>query len=87
MSGLVASALATLAFLPQVVRTCRTRSADDFSLATLFMLEAGGSLWILYGVWRDAPAIWHGNGVTLVLVGLILRVKVENVLSCNKITA
>ncbi len=82
--GLVASTLATLAFLPQVVKTWRTRSAQDFSLLTLFLLEAGVSLWIFYGVWRGAPAIWLGNGVTLVLVGFILTVKMENVLLHDK---
>ena len=79
--------LATLAFLPQVVKTWRTRSADDFSLATLLMLEAGVGLWIFYGVWREAPAIWLGNGVTLVLVGFILWVKTENILFPDKIAA
>ena len=76
--GLVASMLATLAFLPQVVKTWQTRSANDFSLPTLLMLEAGTVLWICYGVWRAAPAIWLGNGVTLALVGFILLVKVQN---------
>jgi MtN3 and saliva related transmembrane protein len=78
--GLVASSLATFAFLPQVVKTWRTRSAHDFSLATLLMLEAGVGLWILYGVLRDAPAIWLGNGVTFVLAGYILSVKFRSVL-------
>lgn len=85
--GLVASTLATLAFLPQVVKTWRTRSAADFSLATLLMLEAGVSLWIFYGLWRDAPAIWLGNGITFVLVGFILRVKTENILSISRTVA
>ena len=85
--GLVASTLATLAFLPQVVRTWRSRSADYFSLATLLMLEAGVCLWIFYGVWREAPAIWLGTGVTLALVGCILWVKTENILFPNKIAA
>jgi MtN3 and saliva related transmembrane protein len=78
--GLVASSLATLAFLPQVVKTWRSRSATDFSLPTLLMLEAGVGLWIYYGVLRDAPAIWLGNGVTLALCGFILKVKIENML-------
>ncbi len=82
--GLVASTLATLAFLPQVVKTWRTRSADDFSLVTLLMLEAGTSLWISYGVWREAPAIWLGNSVTLTLVGIILWIKLENISAFNK---
>jgi MtN3 and saliva related transmembrane protein len=76
--GLVASSLATLAFLPQVVKTWRTGRANDFSLPTLLMLETGASIWILYGALRDAPAIWLGNGVTFALVGLILLVKSKN---------
>lgn len=79
--GLVASSLATLAFLPQVVKTWSTGSAKDFSLTTLLMLEAGTSIWIFYGVSRGAPAIWLGNGVTFALVGLILSVKIRNLLS------
>ena len=79
--GLVASSLATLAFLPQVVKTWRTRSANDFSLVTLLMLEAGTSLWIFYGVLRDAPAIWLGNGITFMLAGFILAVKLKSVFS------
>ena len=79
--GLLASTLATLSFLPQVAKTWRTRSARDFSLVTLLMLEAGTLLWIVYGVSRDALAIWLGNGVTLTLVGLILWVKVRGALS------
>jgi len=84
--GLVASSLATLAFLPQVVKTWRTGSAKDFSLTTLFMIEAGTSLWIFYGVLRSAPAIWLGNGLTFALVGLILSVKIKNLLSYNRCT-
>jgi MtN3 and saliva related transmembrane protein len=77
--GLAASSLATLAFLPQVVKTWRTGSAHDFSLITLLLLEAGTALWIVYGMLRDAPAIWLGNGVTLTLAGIILSVKLRSV--------
>ena len=75
--GLVASTFATIAFLPQVVKTWRTQSARDFSLATLLMLEAGVGLWLVYGVLRAAPAIWLGNGVTFALAGYILWVKLR----------
>ena len=76
--GLAASSLATLAFLPQVVKTWRTGRANDFSLPALLMLEAGASIWVFYGVLRDAPAIWIGNAVTLALVGFILSVKMRS---------
>ncbi|CAM5769831.1 hypothetical protein LMIY3S_02969 [Labrys miyagiensis] len=83
--GLVASSLATIAYLPQVVKTWRTRSANDFSLSTLLLLEAGSSLWIYYGLLRGAPAIWIGNGVTLALAGFILLVKMESVLFAGRV--
>lgn len=79
--GLVATSLATFAFLPQVLKTWRTRSANDFSLSTLVLLEAGTCIWIVYGVLRNAPAIWIGNSITLALAGFILAMKVENALA------
>ena len=82
--GLVASSLATLAFLPQVVKTWRTGSANDFSLVTLLMLQAGTGIWIAYGLLRGAPAIWLGNGVTLALTGFILAVKIRNMLAARR---
>lgn len=75
--GLVAGLLTTFAYLPQVLKTWRTRSAADFSLPTLIMLECGVGLWTIYGVMRGAPAVWIGNGVTLILAAFILSVKLR----------
>lgn len=75
--GFVASGLATLAFLPQAMKTWITRSARDFSLPTLLMLVAGAGLWTVYGSMRAAPAIWVGNGLTMALAAFILSVKVR----------
>ena len=75
--GFVAGLLTTFAFLPQAIKTWRTGSAHDFSLPTLLMLVAGVALWTLYGVMRNAPAVWFGNGVTMVLAAFILSVKVS----------
>ena len=76
--GMVASCMGMFAFLPQVVKTWRTGSARDFSLTTLVMLETGVALWMVYGILREAPAIWLGNGVTFVLAGFILLVKLRS---------
>ena len=75
--GFLAAVLTTFAFLPQAVKTWRTRSARDFSLPTLLMLVAGVAMWTAYGVLRAAPAVWFGNGVTLVLSTLILTIKLS----------
>ena len=75
--GLMAAVLTTFAFLPQAVKTWRTRSARDFSLPTLLMLVVGVGLWMIYGLLRAAPSVWLGNGTTMVLAAFILSVKLR----------
>jgi MtN3 and saliva related transmembrane protein len=66
--GLVAGMLTTLAFLPQVLKVLRTRSAGDLSFGTFGILGTGVLLWLLYGIlMRDLPIIL-ANTLTLVLV-------------------
>ena len=75
--GIVAGVLTTFAFAPQAVKTWRIGSARDFSLPTLLMLVSGVGLWTLYGILRGAPAVWLGNGTTMVLAAFILSVKLR----------
>jgi MtN3 and saliva related transmembrane protein len=73
--GLVAAALTTGAWLPQVFKTWRTRSARDFSWGYLAMFACGVVLWAVYGVLRrDIPVI-AANVVTIFLVAGVIVVK------------
>ncbi len=66
--GLVAGTLTTFAFVPQVIKTWRTKSAGDLSIGTMSMICTGVFLWLLYGLLvGDIPVI-AANAVTLVLV-------------------
>jgi MtN3 and saliva related transmembrane protein len=65
--GFAAGSLTTLAYVPQVVRTWRTRSARDLSLGMLVALSAGVGLWLVYGIALGAWPIIIANSVTLVL--------------------
>ena len=70
--GLVAAFCTTIAFLPQVVKTWRTRSTKDISLWMFLVFTTGIFLWLVYGVIiRDVPLI-AANGITFVLSGTIL---------------
>jgi MtN3 and saliva related transmembrane protein len=70
--GLVAATLTTLAFLPQVIKTWRKKSAEDLSLGTFSMFCAGVTCWLAYGLLiGDLPVIL-ANAVTLVLAGTVL---------------
>jgi MtN3 and saliva related transmembrane protein len=75
--GALAAIGTTAAWLPQVVKTWRTRSAEDFSWTYLAMFTTGVSLWIAYGILRKDGVVLAANGVTLLLVATILFVKLR----------
>lgn len=74
--GLASGLLSALSFLPQVLRTIRTGSADDFSFGWLVLLGAGVSGWCLYGVLSSDLAIISANAVILIFLLILLVVKV-----------
>jgi MtN3 and saliva related transmembrane protein len=75
--GYIAGALTTASFLPQVVKTARTRSARDLSGAMLLAFLAGLALWTYYGIQLGSTPIIVANIITIGLVGAILVMKVK----------
>lgn len=75
--GFVAGALTTVAFLPQLQRTWRTRSAEDVSLAMLLTFTTGVLLWLVYGILVQAWPIVVTNVVTFLLTAAILVLKLK----------
>lgn len=75
--GLVAGALTTASFVPQVIKTWRTRSAKDFSLPMLLLFTLGVGLWLVYGVMIGSRPVIVPNVITLVLTAYILSVKLR----------
>ena len=48
--GYFAAILTTTAFLPQLIKTIKTKKADDVSTITLIMFICGVCSWIRYGL-------------------------------------
>ncbi|HBH47481.1 MAG TPA: hypothetical protein DDX98_02525 [Bacteroidales bacterium] len=70
--GLIAASLTTIAFLPQAIKTWKTKSTDDLSPAMFTLLCSGILLWLIYGILiHDLPIIL-ANGVTICLASIIL---------------
>jgi len=70
--GLVAAILTTISFLPQAIKTIKTKNTDDLSLGMYSVLVSGIILWLIYGILiKDLPVIL-ANGVTLVFTSSIL---------------
>ena len=74
--GYFAAILTTAAFLPQLIKTLRTKKADDVSLTTLIMFIIGVLSWIIYGYKISSIPIMMANFITLILNLLILFSKI-----------
>lgn len=76
--GYAAGALATAAFLPQVIKTIRSGKTQDISLGMYLMFCSGVSLWLVYGLMLGALPVIISNAVTLALAGTVLFLKLRN---------
>ena len=77
MMGYFAGFLTTISFLPQVVKTWKSRSASDLSLGMFSVLSVGVMFWLIYGFLIQEPPIILWNSVTMALVLAILVMKLK----------
>jgi len=75
--GFAAAFCTTAAFVPQLVRVLRLRSARDISLPTFLLFSVGVFLWLLYGLYTGSKPVIASNAVTLVLSLSILILKLR----------
>jgi len=75
--GSLGATLTTVCWLPQVIKTMRLGTADDFAWPYLAMLTVGLATWIGYGFLLHSPPVYICNIVTLGLVLMVGTVKVR----------
>ena len=75
--GLVAGTLTTISFVPQVIRTWRSKSAKDLSLGMFSLLALGTVLWLSYGILIDSVPVIVANAVTLLLSSVLIFFKLR----------
>ncbi len=74
--GMVAGFITSVAAIPQVVKTIRTRHARDISIWQPILLSAGVALWMVYGMLiNDLPLIL-ANIVPLICNTLLIGLKI-----------
>lgn len=75
MVGLIAGACTTIAFLPQVIKTWKSRSAKDLSLSMFSIFTIGVGLWLVYGILDQNIPVMAANLITLMLATTLLVFK------------
>ncbi|MGB7443721.1 MAG: SemiSWEET transporter [Coleofasciculaceae cyanobacterium] len=75
--GLLAGTLTTISFMPQAIKTWKSKSAKDISLGMFVIFCSGVFLWIVYGTLvQDLPVV-ATNLATFVLASTILWMKLK----------
>ncbi|WP_298567591.1 SemiSWEET transporter [uncultured Aliiroseovarius sp.] len=77
MIGASAAILSTICWLPQTIRTWRTRHTKDLSLAANLMILGSMSLWLTYGIMLSSWPMIVANTVAVMLVGSIIIAKLK----------
>mgnify|MGYP001273360882 CR=1 FL=1 len=73
--GSIAGVLTTIAFLPQLYKTWRSKTAEDISLSTFILFVIGVFLWCIYGFEIHSYPVILANIITLIISILIITLK------------
>ena|ERR1700744_1093555 len=76
VTGLLAAFGTTISFLPQAVKTIRTKDTSGISLSMYALFTAGTLLWLVYGLMSGSLPVTIANAVTFIFASIILAYKV-----------
>jgi MtN3 and saliva related transmembrane protein len=79
--GFIAGFFSMIAFIPQVYKTWKDKSAKDISIQMFVIYSISTSLWIVYGFLVNKPAIYIANIVVFSLssIQIILKIKYDKI--------
>jgi MtN3 and saliva related transmembrane protein len=75
--GYLAAILTTGSFVPQAIKTIRSRNTLGISLAMYVFFTVGVALWLIYGIALESWPMILANTVTLGLAATILALKLR----------
>jgi MtN3 and saliva related transmembrane protein len=75
--GFIAAVLTTSAYVPQVYKTWKTKSAGNISLTMYIVMFTGIMLWLLYGIHLNSLPMILANAVSGILTLTIVFFKIR----------
>jgi MtN3 and saliva related transmembrane protein len=75
ITGMLAAVLTTVSFVPQALKTLKTRRTHDISLVMYLLFGLGVLMWLIYGIQINSMPIIFANAITLCLIIPILIMK------------
>jgi MtN3 and saliva related transmembrane protein len=75
--GYLAAFGTTISFLPQAIKTIKTKDTSGISLPMYALFTFGTLLWLTYGIMSGSLPVAIANAVTLVFASILLAYKVR----------
>ena len=75
--GLVAATCTTISFLPQALKTIRTKDTKSISLSMYSLFAFGTMVWLIYGILSENVPIIIANSITFLFAIIILVYKMK----------
>lgn len=73
--GLIAGALTTVSFVPQLIKIIRKKKADEISTAMYSVISLGMVLWVTYGIIISSIPVIVANAISVTLCVTIIFFK------------
>lgn len=75
--GIVATLCIMVSYVPQIVKSYRTKKMGDISLAYLGTIAFGVFLWMLYGFHIEDPVVAYANVAILALALALVAMRIH----------
>jgi MtN3 and saliva related transmembrane protein len=80
--GAIAAVCTRVAFVPQVIKSWRTRDLSAISLPMYTIFTLGVILWLVYGLLIGDWPVIIANAITALLAGVVLLLKLKSIAHC-----
>lgn len=81
LCGWIASITMVMGYLPQAIKTIRTRNTDGIALPTFLMMGIGACCFMLQGILHEPDILWAlfvTNLITTICSVIVFGIKVYN---------
>jgi MtN3 and saliva related transmembrane protein len=74
--GIAAGVLSCTTFIPQVIKTYRSKSTKDVSLVMFIIASVSTSMWLAYGILINSFSLIFTNAIVLFLSLVMIYLKI-----------
>lgn len=75
--GYAAAFFSTVSFVPQVIKTLKTKDTSGISLLMYSVFTAGVALWLIFGIMTENMPVTIANVIVLILASMVLVMKIR----------